>query len=193
MDRRIISILYHNGIFDLDEVEKYVGEKDNYYEVIIDGELRKLQIPGFVYPNDERRTELKEKMKKTVELAKNLREPENEDEQKELDDIYNDIQDLGKFLDDIKEKNKIEPELENSFEEEMKKSDDENEAFLEKIKKEEVKEFFKQPELEEIIKEIKENKKLIETKVEVKTTTKTTKKPKLKKPDDDIDDFLNTI
>jgi len=196
IDRRIVSILYHNEIFDIEDVEKFIGENDNYYEIIIDGELKKLKIPGKDYPSlDELKNELKEKVKKTVELAKNLREPENEEDQKELDNIYNEIQDFGKLIDDIKNKNSVKIE-ENFFEEEMKKSDDENAAFLEKIKEDEVKEIFKQPSLEEMIKEVKENKKLVATKVEIKSNTKTTKKPKnvvIKKTDDDIDDFMNTI
>ena len=190
IDRRIVSILYYNDIFDIEDVEKFVGEKDNYYEIIIDGELKKLKIPGFVYPNDERIMELKEKMKKTVELAKDLREPENEEEQKELDDIYNDIQDLGNFLDEIKNSNTVK----DFFEDEMKKNDEENAAFLEKMKEDEVKEIFKQPELEKVVEEIKENKKLVVTKTEVKVTKpKVTKNVKTKKPDIDIDDFMNTI
>jgi len=190
IDRRIVSILYYNDIFDIEDVEKFVGEKDNYYEIIIDGELKKLKIPGFVYPNDERIMELKEKMKKTVELAKDLREPENEEEQKELDDIYNDIQDLGNFLDEIKNSNPVK----DFFEDEMKKNDEENAAFLEKMKEDEVKEIFKQPELEKVVEEIKENKKLVVTKTEVKVTKpKVTKNVKTKKPDIDIDDFMNTI
>ena len=49
LDRRIVSILYHNGIFDVEKIEHFIGEKDNYYEVMIDGEIKKLKIPGKEY------------------------------------------------------------------------------------------------------------------------------------------------
>ena len=49
IDRRILSILYYNGIDDANKVEKFIGENDNFYEVIIDGELKKLKIPGKDY------------------------------------------------------------------------------------------------------------------------------------------------
>jgi hypothetical protein len=32
IDRRIVSILYHNGITDVNEVQEFIGEKNNYYE-----------------------------------------------------------------------------------------------------------------------------------------------------------------
>ena len=53
IDRRIVSILYHNDIFDIEAVEKFVGEKDNYYEIIIGGELKKLKIPGKKYEDED--------------------------------------------------------------------------------------------------------------------------------------------
>jgi hypothetical protein len=181
IDRRIVSILYHNEIFDIEDVEKFIGENDNYYEVIIDNELKKLKIPGYKYDIN---TENEEKTKiQRAEIAETLLHIVNEDNIPYFSEEW------------VKEKILI-IESENSFEEEMKKSDDENAAFLEKIKEDEVKEIFKQPSLEEMIKEVKENKKLVATKVEIKSNTKTTKKPKnvvIKKTDDDIDDFMNTI
>ncbi len=187
IDRRIVSILYHNGIFDLEDIEKFVGEKDNYYEIIIDGELKKLQIPGYKY--DELSQFEIEKKSKREELAEMLSQVVDENDKPYFNTEW------------VKEKIlRIEPEI--SFEDEMKKNDDENTAFLEKIKedevqslpKEEVKEIFKQPELEEIVEEIKENKKLIVAKTEVKVTKpKPQKNTTKKKPNDDIDDFMNTI
>jgi hypothetical protein len=188
IDRRIVSILYHNGIFDIEDVEKFVGEKDNYYEIIIDGELKKLQIPGYKY---DVKTEYEEKIKiQREEIAETLSQIVNEDGSQYVSEEW------------VK-KNilRIESEPEISFEEEMKKTDDENDAFLEKInemevqdKEDEVKEIFETPELDEVVKEIKENKKLIVTKTEVKVTKPKTQKNTIKKkPDDDIDDFMNTI
>ena len=49
LDRRIVSILYYNNIFDVNNVEEFIGEKDNFYEIKIDGEIRKLEIPGKEY------------------------------------------------------------------------------------------------------------------------------------------------
>ena len=50
IDRRIVSILYFNDI-NINKVQKFLGEKDNYYEVIVDGEIKKLKIPGKEYTN----------------------------------------------------------------------------------------------------------------------------------------------
>ena len=49
IDRRILSILYSNGINDVNAIEKFLGENNNYYEVIINGKLEKLKIPGKIY------------------------------------------------------------------------------------------------------------------------------------------------
>lgn len=48
-DRRIVSILYFNNINDVSRVEKYIGENGDYYEVVIDGKVQKLKIPGRIY------------------------------------------------------------------------------------------------------------------------------------------------
>jgi hypothetical protein len=52
LDRRILSILYYNDIVDVNDVEKFIGEKDGYYIVIVKGETKKLKVPGFVYPEE---------------------------------------------------------------------------------------------------------------------------------------------
>ena len=93
----------------------------------------------------------------------------------------------------------------------MKKSDDESTAFLDKIKEMEVQDkeeedllkYFneqlskpskipesKKEEIKEVVKETKKN---VVTKDVTKPTVKKTKKVDSKKPDDDIDDFLNAI
>lgn len=54
----------------------------------------------------EQKEELSKKVIDTLELAKNLSEPRNEQEQKMLDDIYNEIQALDKYLDYIIQKSK---------------------------------------------------------------------------------------
>jgi hypothetical protein len=45
--------------------------------------------------------ELKEKLKETVELSKNLEEPHNKEEQSMLDDIMNEIKDLDNYIEEI--------------------------------------------------------------------------------------------
>ncbi|MCK9417110.1 hypothetical protein M0Q97_10680 [Candidatus Dojkabacteria bacterium] len=46
LDRRIVSILYYNNIFDVNSVEEFIGEKNNFYEIKIDGKIMKLEIPN---------------------------------------------------------------------------------------------------------------------------------------------------
>lgn len=180
IDRRIVSILYHNGIFDLEDVEKYVGEKNNYYEVIINGELKKLKIPGYKY---DVKTEHEEKIKiQREEIAETLSQVVNEDNTPYFSEKF------------VKEKIlRIESEPDAFFEEEMKKSDEENNLFLEKIKENEYKEIFNQPTLEEVVEETNFIVKEVVKTVEVKKPVKKTKKVEPKKTEDDIDDFLNTI
>ena len=199
IDRRIVSILYHNDIFDIEDVEKFVGEKDNYYEIIIGGELKKLKIPGNKY-EDEIKAKIKGQREKIAETLSSIVEDDKPYFSKEW----------------VKEKILgIEPEPESeseiSFEEEMKKSDDESTAFLDKIKEMEVQDkeeedllkYFneqlskpskipesKKEEIKEVVKETKKN---VVTKDVTKPTVKKTKKVDSKKPDDDIDDFLNAI
>ena len=49
LDRRIVSILYYNNIFDVKSVEEFIGEKNNFYEIKIDGKIMKLEIPNKDY------------------------------------------------------------------------------------------------------------------------------------------------
>lgn len=46
LDRRIVSILYYNNIFDVNNVEEFIGEKNNFYEIKIGGKIMKLEIPN---------------------------------------------------------------------------------------------------------------------------------------------------
>ena len=56
IDRRIVSILYYNGITDVNEIDKFIGESNGYYQVEINGEIKNLEIPGFHY-NEKLSTE----------------------------------------------------------------------------------------------------------------------------------------
>lgn len=50
---------------------------------------------------EDKKKQLKKQLKKTVKLAENLQEPRNDEEQKMLDTIMNDIKDLDNYLDDL--------------------------------------------------------------------------------------------
>ena len=65
IDRRILSILYANGISDVNKVQEFLGEKNNYYEIKINNEIRKLRIPGYTY-ND-----VDNVLENAIESAKN--------------------------------------------------------------------------------------------------------------------------
>ena len=194
IDRRIVSILYYNNIFDIEDVEKFIGENDNYYEVSIDGEVKKLKIPGIEYPNDiyeELLEDLSEVSQRTFEGG--LLEAEKYAKTHHLFTI-------------------IEEEI--SFEEEMEKSDNENNLFLDKIKEEEFSEIddekisnveiepkkveVKKPELKKVEVKKPELKKPETKKVEVKKVEakkSETKKVEHKKivTKKDVDDFMDTI
>lgn len=52
VDRGIIAILFYNKITDVDKVEDFIGENDGYYEIKINGEIKKLEIPDRTYINN---------------------------------------------------------------------------------------------------------------------------------------------
>lgn len=52
LDRRIVSILYFNGIEDVESVQEFLGEKNGYFEILINNEIKKLKIPDYNYPEE---------------------------------------------------------------------------------------------------------------------------------------------
>ena len=161
IDRRILSILYANGISDVNKVQEFLGEKNNYYEVKINDEIKKLRIPGYYYNN------------------------------------------VNEVLENVTESVKNEPLLSVetfSFEEELEKSNIENEKLLEEIKKvEEPK--VEEPKVEEPkVEEPKvEEPKVEEPKIQKPKVQKSkvekpkveTQKKNIKKSNDDFNDFIN--
>lgn len=180
IDRRIVSILYYNGITDVENVEKFIGEKDSYYEIIINGELKKLKIPGFNYTNKEFTSEeflksdeidivpVKVKKPKEKKIIENL-EPLNN-----LESIAEKIEEETNELFTARVEIKTEEILENvkklSFEEDLERTEKENEEILKSLET-------KKPKKPRVPK-------LSEKKIEIIES---------KKIDDDIDDFLTTI
>ena len=152
IDRRIVSILYYNNIFDIEEVEKFIGEKDDYYEVIINGEVKNLKIPGKDY-FDEINIECEKEKVAERTFEEELLEAEKDAKQFSL---FN--------------------SKEISFEEEMKKSEEENDLFLEKIKEKTL--------------EVKKISKVKKSEVKKDLIVKKDKKVVTKK---DIDDFMDII
>ena len=184
LDRRILSILYHNGIVDVNKVEKFIGENNNYYEIMIDGKVEKLKIPGNKYDELSKfEIENQEKKEKISELLTNIVNPDGTPyiEQELVDKIL-------KIDEEAKVKNDEEVKV-DSFEEELKKTEIENTKFLEKTKEIEKEKLEK--EKPEIAKP--EVKKPEVKKVETKTTTNkaVTKAVKSKNLDNDIDDFID--
>ena len=53
LDRRIVSILYFNGINDVESVDRFLGRNGDFFEVMIKGEIVKLKIPGNLYLDDD--------------------------------------------------------------------------------------------------------------------------------------------
>ena len=163
MSKQIVTLLYLNGITDFTKVEKYLGMNDEgYYEIIYDGELRKMRMPGVVYSEDIASKEYIEE--KIEELDQNIEKndfifPDSLDSA--VESAKN--QDVTVHIETYTMVN------DNSFEEELEKTEKENEKFLEKVKDEPTK------------------------KKESKISGKKIKIVESKDIDDGIDDFINTI
>ena len=165
LDRRIVSILYFNGIDDVNKVEKFIGENNGYYEIIINGEFKKLQIPGIDYFEIPTVEYLEEKIE---QVNKNIGQLESQSFTNNLEDVIESIKESDNqyFTTTIVTEIKEIPKEENSFEKELEKTEEENKKVLETIKKE--------------IKPRKRSNKKIEI-------------IESKKLDDDIDDFIDFI
>ena len=119
LDRRIVSILYYNDINDINKIEKFIGEtKDHLYEVIINGKIEKLKIPGYKYNESEKlfeETEIQinlESIKKPKEVIKekNIEKLESFDN---LEEVVENIKNDNNFIiTEIKEENIEKPKTE---------------------------------------------------------------------------------
>ena len=76
LDRRIVSILYFNGIEDVESVSEFLGEVDGYFEIKINDEIKKLKIPGKNYTEVESNVilqkpkKLKKEIKDVIDVIK---------------------------------------------------------------------------------------------------------------------------
>lgn len=169
IDRRIVSILYFNGINDIDKVQAFLGESNNYYKVIIDDEIKKLKIPGKIYTEIVEETTFEKKLLKTVEDSKKENLTENtftlteNNEKENIDNVMIDETEIETIL----VKDNFEDKI-NDFEELLI-----NDDVIENAKIEE---------------SIKKSTKATKT----TKTTKTSKKSN-KNTDSDVDDFINFI
>ena len=194
LDRRIVSILYFNGINDVESVDRFLGRNGDFFEVMIKGEIVKLKIPGNLYLDDDVYTQF---------------EFENSSEEIVEDDVVEDD-----VVEDETIENTIIVENKN-FEEELLDAKKSAENFSEfsietyvqvtadekTVEEETVEEETVEEETVEVDEEIKEFlgedlvKKgrvvsIVEDSVDAvkKKTTRKKKKPDL---DDDINDFIN--
>lgn len=193
IDRRIVSILYFNGIKDVNKVEKFIGENNGYYEIIVNGDLKKLKIPGFNYETSSEEflkagmVDINSAIKKVpginiVSIVKNEEKNTNienleyfeiptvKDLESKIEQVNKNIEKLEYSTDSTKDQ--FEEIQKTSFEEEIEKTEKEN---------------------EEVLKSLKETKskpkksrspKLSDKKIEIVDT---------KNIDDDLTDFINTI
>lgn len=168
IDRRIVSILHYNGINDVNKVEKFIGTNgENYYEILIDGKIEKLKIPGVEYFEIPTVKDLESKIEQVNKNIEKLESFTNN-----LEEVIESIKDSTKdqlFTTTIIEEQKI------SFEEELEKTEKENEKILESLKETKPK-TPKKPK--------PRTPKLSEKKIEIIESKNT---------DDDINDFLTTI
>jgi hypothetical protein len=153
IDRRMVSILLQNNI-EVNKVEKFIGiNKENYYEIMINGKVEKLKIPGVDYSKYEKEISTVEHLENQVkQLDKNIEKLES----------FTNIEDVVEHI--KKDQLKTPKEEAISFEEELEKTEKENQEILEVLKK------------------------------DTKPKTKRSKKIiKTKNTDDEVDDFLDTI
>ena len=211
IDRRILAILYFNNITDVNTVEKYLGPNGDYYEVIVDGELKKLKFPDKEYPEDTNIFEtIKEKIEEFVEDVV-------EDVKEFVVEVKEDIVEL---VDKVEEEVKEEvAEIEKTIEEDIQIIKDgateikgEVDLIVEEVKDiaETVKEVIEKLEnntvteipvsadeqLDKVIEASKADKNLFETTVETIVTPVEDVKKKakvVKKPKTNDDDFISSI
>jgi hypothetical protein len=168
LDRRIVSILYYNNIFDVNKVEEFIGEKNNFYEIKIGGKIKKLEIPSKEYNPENYFNDLNnvtfEKRTFIIPVS-DISEQDAKESIKQLMKEYNDDIELNQFdivVDDIKENKKL--KATESFEKDLKNSEIEKKTILEKSKK--------------------SNPKISSKKIQIVDS---------KKIDDDLDDFINIL
>jgi hypothetical protein len=159
VDQKILAILRFNNI-EVSTVEKFIGNNENYYNVLINGEIKKLKIPGIDYIQEEE-TEVFTSFE--FEEEKELIEAEKESKKFEEKVIFE----------------------QKTFEEELIESEKESEKLEQTIS-------FSVNNLENSSSVIPEINISNEEKVK-EDVIKPKRKPKSKKIDEDIDDFINII
>ena len=210
IDRRILAILYFNNITDVNTVEKYLGPNGDYYEVIVDGELKKLKFPDKEYPEDTNIFEtIKEKIEEFVEdvvedvkeFVEEVKEDVVEFVDKVEDEIKEDIAEIEKTVEeDIQIIKDGATEIKGEFDlivEEVKDIEETVKEVIKKIEDDTVTEIpvSADEQLDKVIEASKADKDVVETTVETivkkveepKKKAKVVKKPKI----DEIDDFMS--
>ena len=81
IDRRILSILYYNGITDVNMINSFIGESHGYYQIEINGIIKNLKIPNFIYNDEELDENIDEELDETIdeELDENIGETGEEE------------------------------------------------------------------------------------------------------------------
>jgi len=186
IDRRIVSILYFNGIMDVEEVQEFLGEKNGFYEILINDEVKKLKIPSedetiFTQYDDELEKEIISK--RIEEIKDSIKEVFEEVKENIKEEVKEKVEDIKEEVkEEVKEKvENIKDVLENIK--------DDVKDFLEND--EDIKEEKMNSELEgEEIKIIPEENPVEEVQEIVKKPNRP-KKLKIIESKDDIDDFIN--
>ena len=97
LDRKVLIILNHNGIYDVNTIEKFIGLNNNYYQVVINGKIVNLKIPGITYSEEilteELLDEIKDEIKDEIldEVVNNEVEIKDEIKDEILDEVKDDI------------------------------------------------------------------------------------------------------
>jgi len=203
LDRRIVSILYHNGIEDVESVQQFIGEENGYFKVVINDEVRNLEIPGNLYVISEEST-LKKELQDVINVVKSeIKEVIQEVKDKAVEikeDLSENIQEIKKdFEEETQEvKEKVEEIVDTVKEEVSEKVEDLRDVFEEFKQKIGIEKIADSEEFIDV-EEVKNKVETLEIKEEETEIKEKNKKPsktkKLKivesKKDDDFEDFIN--
>jgi dGTP triphosphohydrolase len=204
IDRRILAILYFNNINDVNQVQKFLGPNGDYYEVMIDGELKKLKFPDKEYTEDTNIFEtIKEKIEEFVkDVVEEVKEDVVEFVDKVEDEIKKDVAEIEKTVEeDIQIIKDGATEIKGEFDLIAEEVKDIKETVKDVIKKIEDNTVIENPvsadeQLDKVVEASKADKDLFQVTAEtfVKNVEEPKKKAKVvKKSKNNDDDFISSI
>ncbi len=127
LDRRIVSILYFNGITDIETVEHFSRVNEKYYEALVNGKFIRLRIQGKDYSDEiEEKNEIVQPIKETIFLKE-------EELEKNVAENKENLEKIKKEIKPKKPKNGLKISDKKIKIEESKKIDDDSDNFIDSL------------------------------------------------------------